>query len=169
LICSGGNLLDEVILSYEMCLDMLPQPPCVPHWNEHVPVPVNPSADMIHDQRSIRIARVELIFRQIRVKGHEGDSGVNGISPTARGCRKIYLSSDGPTCAMDRSKTVAGAQEQPTALLFPSHAEQYKFCASEPPSPPHAQHAVARSWRWSCHRLAPYHTKLLVSREPLTS
>ena len=74
---------------------------------------------------------MELIFRHIRVKGHGGDSQVNGILPTARGCQKICLSTDSPTWALDRSKTVAGAQERPAALLFlPSYTERYKFCAS---------------------------------------
>ena len=50
LTCSGGNLSDEVILSYEMSLDVLPQQACVAQWNKHVLVRVNPSADMIHDR-----------------------------------------------------------------------------------------------------------------------
>jgi len=54
--CSEGNLLNQVILGYEMSLDVLPRPACVAHWKEHVLVRVDPSPCVIHGHRSTETA-----------------------------------------------------------------------------------------------------------------
>lgn len=125
------NLLDEVILSYEMSPDVLPHPACVPLLKRTLFGPGQ--SEPGHDPRPV-------IDKHRASEAHTPAN--QGQRPWRWWCSEWGLATCSglphdlslhrcPTCAMDRSKTVPGAGKRNRwRSFFPSEAERYKFCAS---------------------------------------